>query len=701
VSRSVNERIERLAAHDEPVTAVRYIDAPRAELLAKLGVRTVEDLLRHYPNRWLDLRESAPLAGLPLGFEVTAIGTVHEVTVKKPKPRLSITEVAIVDDTGVLIGVWFNQPYLAQRFKPGDRVAFAGKVQMDFGLRQMRTPFVERLGSADDASWLGRILPVHPATEGLSSNWIRRLVSEALDAYSDVPDMLPTSLRVDRGLVPLRTALRDIHFPADTEARDAARRRLAYEELLAIQLGMALRRHAVVEERRGFRHTVDGEKRAALLKVLPFTLTHEQIAAGREILRDMASPRPMNRMLLGDVGTGKTAVAAVALAAAADSGSQAAMMAPTEVLARQYARSVGSLLDGASIPWALLTGSTPAAKRREILAAAASGELTVLLGTHALLTEHVVFAHLTLAIVDEQHRFGVGQRLGLRGKGDAVDLLVVTATPIPRSLALTLYGDLDTSYLRSRPGGRSPEHVTTRLVPKTGRREAYDSVRAAVGDGRQAYVICALVDESDAADAKAAVKEAERLQGKVFTDLKVGLITGQMKAADKEAAMESFHAGTTDVLVATTVVEVGVDVPNATVMIVEDAERFGLAQLHQLRGRIGRGEHTGELLLFADPKSEEGRRRMAAIVSTNDGFELAEQDLKLRGEGEVLGERQHGLPELRLASVIRDGDLVSAARDDARGIVAADPHLTAPIHAPLHAWVKRRFGRDWEWVSSG
>jgi len=513
--------------------------------------------------------------------------------------------------------------------------------------------------------------------------------------------MLPASLRVERGLVPLRTALRDIHFPADTAARDAARRRLAYEELLAIQLGMALRRHTVVEERQGHRHCVNGDKRAALLEALPFKLTDEQVAAGREILRDMASPRPMNRMLLGDVGTGKTAVAAVALAAAADSGTQAAMMAPTEVLARQYARSVGSLLDGAGITWALLTGSTPAAKRRGILAAAASGELTILLGTHALLTEHVAFARLTLAVVDEQHRFGVGQRLGLRGKGQAVDLLVMTATPIPRSLALTLYGDLDTSYLRSRPGGRGPDHVTTRLVPKTGRQEAYDSVRAAVREGRQAYIVCALVEESDAADAKAAVKEAERLQKKVFTDLRVGLLTGQMKAVDKEAAMESFHAGETDVLVATTVIEVGVDVPNATVMVVEDAERFGLAQLHQLRGRIGRGEHTGELLLFADPKSEEGRRRMAAFISTNDGFELAEQDLRLRGEGEVLGERQHGLPELRLASVIRDGDLVEAARDDARGIVAADPHLTAPIHAPLHAWVKRRFGRDWEWVSSG
>lgn len=701
MSRTADARIARLGAHEEPVTAVRFVDAPRAEALARLEVRTVEDLLRHYPIRWLDLRESAPLGALPLGLEVTAVGTVHGVTVKRPKPRLSVTEVAIVDDTGVLLGVWFNQPYLAQRFHTGDRVAFAGKVQIDYGLRQMKTPFVERLGSADDASWLGRILPVHAATEGLSSNWIRRLVAEALDGYGDVPDPLPAALRVRRDLMPLSASLRFIHFPPDIESRDAARRRLAYEELLAIQLGMALRRHAMVDERPGHPHVIDGPTRAALLGALPFELTTDQRAASSEILADMASDRPMNRLLLGDVGTGKTAVAAIALAAAKDSGTQAAMMAPTEVLAQQYARSVGALLDAAGVTWALLTGSTPAAQRRVVLERLASGELSVLLGTHALLTTDVDFRHLTLAIVDEQHRFGVAQRLGLRGKGEAADLLVMTATPIPRSLALTIYGDLDASYLRQRPASTGPDHVSTTLVPRTERRAAYDLVSAAVAAGRQAYVVCALVDESDASEAKAAVKEAERLRTKVFPQLRVGLLTGQMKTADKIAAMDSFRRGETDVLVATTVIEVGVDVPNATMMIVEDAERFGLAQLHQLRGRIGRGEHRGEILLFSEARSEEGRRRMAAFLSTSDGFELAEQDLRLRGEGQVLGERQHGLPELRLASVVRDTDLLDAAREDARAIVAADPHLVAPEHAVLDAWVRRRFGRDWEWVSSG
>ncbi len=695
------DRAERLTAWTDPVTRVRFVDAPRAEMLSRVGVVTVEDLLRHYPSRYLDLSSTVPLGSLRIGQEVTAVGTLHEVTVKRPRPKLSVTEAALFDGTGLLVGVWFNQSYLASRFKVGERWAFAGKVTMEYGTRQMRNPFVEHLGEDAETSQLGRILPIHPATEGLSTNWMRRLVREALDGYSDVPDPLPSALRIARDLMPLRHALREVHFPESAEGRDAARRRLAYDELLAIQLGMALRRHAIVDERPGHAHVVGGPALAALRSALPFELTADQETSTAGILADMASPRPMNRMLLGDVGTGKTAVAALALAAVADSGTQAAMMAPTEVLAMQYAGKVGPLLDASGIAWALLTGSTPAKRRREILASLADGSLAVLFGTHALLVEDVTFGHLTLAIVDEQHRFGVGQRLGLRGKGEAVDLLVMTATPIPRSLALTLYGDLDTSYIRQRPGGRDGSHVTTKIVAKTGRPDAYARVRAAVTKGHQAYVVCALVEESDAAEAKAATKEAERLRTKVFPDLSVGLLTGQMKPAEKAEAMESFRAGAIDILVATTVIEVGVDVPNATVMLVEDAERFGLAQLHQLRGRVGRGAAAGEFLLFADPRTDEGRRRMAAIAAVNDGFALAEEDLRLRGEGQVLGERQSGLPELRIASVLRDGDLLEAARADAAALVAADPRLVEPAHAPLLAEVKRRFGADWEWVSSG
>jgi RecG-like helicase len=376
-------------------------------------------------------------------------------------------------------------------------------------------------------------------------------------------------------------------------------------------------------------------------------------------------------------------------------------MAPTEVLATQYARAVGPLLDAAGVSWALLTGSTAPAQRRTVLGGLADGSITVAFGTHALIQPNVVYKHLTLAVVDEQHRFGVQQRLALRSKGGSPDLLVMTATPIPRSLALTLYGDLDTTYLRSRPKGRGVDHIVTRLVPMSGRADAYQAVRDAVAAGQQAYVVCALVDESDALQAKAATTEARRLQRQVFPDLRVGLLTGQMPAAAKAEAMERFRAGDTDVLVATTVIEVGVDVPRATVMIVEDADRFGLSQLHQLRGRVGRGDEPGLVMLFADPKTDDGRARMDAIASTNDGFELAELDLRLRGEGEVLGDRQSGVPGLRLASLVNDMDLLEMAREDAHAILESDPALTDPRHVPLREDTEKRLGAVWEWVSSG
>jgi ATP-dependent DNA helicase RecG len=526
-------------------------------------------------------------------------------------------------------------------------------------------------------------------------------VTEALDYAGDVPDPLPASVRASRLLMPRASAVRSIHFPASMSDLQAARQRLAYEELFAIQLALAARRHAWVDGCRGHEHAVDGPRLAAFRSAVPFPLTDDQRAAVETILSDMAAPRPMNRMLLGDVGTGKTVVAGHALAACADSSTQAAMMAPTEVLAAQYARALAPLLDASGVTWALLTGSTPAAERRRIMRGLADGSITVLFGTHALIQPEVAFERLTLVVVDEQHRFGVRQRLALRAKGESPDLLVMTATPIPRSLALTLYGDLDTTYLRQRPGGRGPGHVTTRVVPRQGRAEAYQAVRDAVSRGERAYIVCALVDESDATQAKAATSEARRLQRQVFPDLAVGVLTGQMSAAEKQTAMERFRTGETPVLVATTVIEVGVDVPEATVMIVEDAERFGLAQLHQLRGRIGRGARPGTFLLFADPRTPEGRARMEAIAATDDGFELAELDMRLRGEGELLGDRQSGFPPLRLARIAEDTELLDAAREDARAIIAEDPTLASDAHGPLVHDLRARLGDAWEAVSSG
>jgi ATP-dependent DNA helicase RecG len=688
-----------LLAHARPVAQARFVDAARAEALARLGIGSIGDLVRHYPARYLDLTKVASLRDVRPGTEATVVGRVHEIKIKKPRPRLTITEVALVDGTGVLLGVWFNQHYVAQRFAVGDRVAFAGKVELDYGFKQIKAPFVEQLPADDSEGPVGRILPVHRATEGLSIGWLRRLIASAIDDFADIPDHIPSALRVARGLMPLSAALRCVHFPMSMAEASAAHARLAYDELLLLQLYMAMRRHSLTRERAGFAHSVDGPALGTLRQAIPFQLTSDQNTAIAEILEDMATVHPMNRLVLGDVGTGKTLVAAHAIASVADSGSQAAMMAPTEVLAVQYSTALGPLLDSAGITWGLLTGSTPVAERRELVARAAAGDLRVLFGTHALLEDAVRFKHLTLAIVDEQHRFGVNQRLGLRGKGTAADLLVMTATPIPRSLALTLYGDLDTSYLRERPMARPP--VTTALVKPNQRERAYEHLRAAVTQGRQAYIVCALVDESETAEARAATREFERLGSKVFPDLRVGLLTGRMRPADKQRVMREFRAGDIDVLVATTVIEVGVDVPNATLMIVENAERFGLAQLHQLRGRVGRGEHPGEVHLFADPKSDDGRARMHAIAETNDGFDLAELDLGLRGEGHILGDRQHGLPALRLASILTDSDLITQARDDARAIIEADPHLSAPEHRPLGREVQRTFVTAWEWVSSG
>ncbi|MCL4079551.1 ATP-dependent DNA helicase RecG [Coriobacteriia bacterium Es71-Z0120] len=672
---------------DSPVTVVRNVDARRAEALGRLGIHTIGDLLTHYPFRYLDLSAVRPVREAPLGSEATIVGTVADVRVKQPRPRLSVTEIAVADDTGVVVGVWFNQPYIAQRYEVGDRVAMAGTMELDYGLKQMKNPFLERLGAAGTPVVLGRILPVYRTTEGLSTNWLRRIVESAVLEFAHVPDPLPSGLRARRDLPPLKWAVRAIHLPRSSEDIEVARRRLAYQEHFDLQLVVATRRHARLASTTAVAHTVDGARVEALRRALPFPLTDDQERAVSEILADMAAARPMNRLLLGDVGSGKTVVAAFALAAAADTHAQAAMMAPTEVLAEQYTRALGPLLEKAGVPWALLTGSTPRAERSRILAQAASGELAVVFGTHALIQRDVRFSRLTLVVVDEQHRFGVEQRLGLRGKGGAVtpDLLVMTATPIPRSLALTLYGDLDASYLTTRPGSRGPGHVVTRIVPRTGRADAYERVRSAVRAGRQAYVICALVEESDSAEARAATREAHRLQTSVFPDLRVGLLTGRMRPAEKRAVMEDFRAGKIDVLVSTTVVEVGVDVPNATVMIVENGERYGLAQLHQLRGRIGRGEHPGEFLVFADPRTEEGRRRMQAIAETSDGFALAEADLRLRGEGDIAGVRQSGLPPFKIASFAGQEDLLALAREDARASVDADPTLASPEHALLRA----------------
>lgn len=729
------------------MTEGRYVEKTRAASLDKLHIRRIGDLLYHAPLRYLDLSRVAPIGRVRLG-DATVTGTVHDIEVKRVRKRLTITEVAIADGTGTLLGVWFNQPWVENSFRVGQRVAFAGTVKHQYGMKQIVQPLVERLGSGErelstgapgedagggsretpptashTSSSLGRIIPIHPTTEKLSLGWLRRMVAAALDDYAQVPEWLPGDLMRRHQLPPVSWALRNLHFPQAMGDVDVARRRLAYGELLDLQLLLARRRHRATVETRGFAHSdppsLDSAQPEAtslqrLLQALPFRLTDEQQRAADEILRDMVSDRPMQRMLLGDVGTGKTAVAAVAIAVAADSKTQAAMMAPTEVLAQQYANKLGALFDAAGISWTLLTGSTTAGARAEALAGLADGSITVAFGTHALLESDVVFRQLTLAIIDEQHRFGVEQRKRLTHKHAQAsadtdadpaapaapasppappaapaympDTLVMSATPIPRTLTLALFGDLALSYLRYRPVAGAG--VSTHLVKYAQAHTAYKQVRTAVAAGQQAYIVCALVDESEKIAAQSALRTAEALKNGEFSELRVAVLTGRMRPGEKAQIMADFRAGNIDVLVSTTVIEVGVDVANATIMVILDADRYGLAQLHQLRGRVGRGQLSGQVWLVSDNYSDVAQARFKALLETDDGFRLAELDLELRGAGELLGTRQSGLAQFKVADLVDDADLAERARADAFRLIADDPQLAAPELALLSARVQ-------------
>ena len=696
---------------ESPVTAVSGCAGARAQKLAKLGIRTVRDLVTWYPHRYIDLSNIISCAEAPIGEVVTVMGRLEGVRQKTARGNMHIIEAAVVDETGAVAAVWFRQPWLINKLHPGDTVSMTGKIAFNYGMKQMTSPLFEVVG-ADDTSPKLAMIPVHKATEGLAPSWMRRLVSNALTQLGDVTDPLPASLRAQRGLMGRKAALRYIHFPNSARSQGEARLRLAYEELLRLQLVMIMRRNAEVASGGYVAHRI-GQAVCDFEHNLPFELTQEQRAAVTDIEADMCGVRPMNRMLLGDVGCGKTVVAGFALCVAADSSAQAAMMAPTEVLARQYADKLGPMLDAAGVRWAVLTGSTPSAKRTQVLGGLASGSLQVVFGTHALIEPDVAFRRCSLVVIDEQHRFGVGQRAALRAKGDAADLLVMTATPIPRTLALAMYGDLDTSYIRQRPAGRAP--VRTQVISRDNRRAAYEAIRRELAAGRQAYIVCPLVGltreqrekagedgtmsgalrgETDLANLKAAQDEAEYLSAKVFPQYQVGLLTGRMPAAQKQQVMEDFVANRIQVLVATTVIEVGIDVPNATVMMIEDADRFGLSQLHQLRGRVGRGKCAGEVFLVADISRDDEvlQARMDAMVSTNDGFKLAQADLVARREGDVLGSRQHGMAHLKLANVVDDAGLVACAHEDARSLLECDPLLEQREHRLLLRDIQALFG---------
>jgi ATP-dependent DNA helicase RecG len=673
------------------VQYVKGVGTKLAQVLSKLNIYTLGDLLFHLPRRYEDRRHFRKIAHARPGDAVTVSGKL--VTVDNVKVRnLTLTKAYLDDGSGVLELVWYNQPYMKDtltKLRNSQIVAYGIIKESPYGL-QMETPEWEDLPDGADPDSLlsvNRIVPIYPLTEGIRQKRMRQIIWNAVQYAHLAPEILPRSVRERLGLMPIQHALRQIHFPDSEQAIDPARQRLVFEEFFLMQLGVGMQRQRTRQER-GIAMRIDADRLNEMLhRIVPFELTNAQKRVIGEIWNDMAQPHPMNRLLQGDVGSGKTIVAAAAILAAVDNQYQAAIMAPTEILAEQHYINLHRLFQPLGISVELLVGRLSNKQRQQARERIATGRGMVAVGTHALIQEGVEFARLGLAIIDEQHRFGVLQRAALRDKGVMPHVLVMTATPIPRTLTLTLYGELDVSIIDELPPGRKP--VRTHWKTPEERLKVYAGVRKLIEEGRQAYVICPLIDESDKLQVRAAEAMAEHLQKDVFPDLRVGLLHGRMKPAEKEAVMDAFRAGELDILVSTTVIEVGVDVPNAAAIVIEDADRFGLAQLHQLRGRVGRSEHQSYCVLIANPKSDDGQRRMDIMTRTNNGFLIAEEDLRIRGPGEIYGTRQSGMPSFRVADLVKDMRLLEVARQEAFHLLESDPDLSHPEHTALREAVER------------
>ena len=735
------------AALNAPITVLPGVGPRHAETLSRLELKTLGDMLYYFPRRYDDYSQLKPINRLWYGEEVTVIATVESVNLRNVRSgRAQIVEALVADGSGALRITWFNQPWITKRLRHGAHIVLAGKIDQYLGRLVMNNPEWEPLEQQQLST--NRIVPVYPLTAQITQRWLRRLMNQVVTYWAPrLHDPLPAELRRSAGLVDLPTALVQAHFPDSWEALKAARHRLAFDEIILLQLGV-LRQKRAWQERSARIIKTDRAWLQGQLQRLPFPLTGAQQHALEDVHADLASGRPMNRLLQGDVGSGKTVIAALGISIVTHSGAQAALMAPTSILAEQHYKSLlkilaqntgqepGSgdqapgtnsgteshLMHGAAdipedtpadIPAVsqagtpaagslaaaepplqpeqirLMVGATAEAEKREIRAALADGTIKVIVGTHALIEDPVVFSDLQLVIVDEQHRFGVEQRAALRSKGDNPHLLVMTATPIPRSLALTVYGDLDLSVMDEMPPGRQP--VSTHVLLPRERERAYTLIRSQIEQGRQAFVIYPLVEESEASDSKAAVEEHARLQETIFPRLKLGLLHGRMKPEEKDTVMARFRDGEYHILVSTSVVEVGVDVPNATVMLIDGADRFGLAQLHQFRGRVGRGSGKSYCLLIPETPDAAENERLQVMTETNDGFILAERDLDQRGPGQFLGTRQSGFSELRLAS-LTDVQLIEKARRHAQALFEKDPELQQPEHRPLAEVVERFWG---------
>ena len=675
-------------------TDIRYIKGigeTRAKALQKLGVTTLGDLLSYFPRRWEDRTLERPIRELPVGeYACVRAMLAGDPTASRIAGGRTLVKVRAVDGSGVLDVAFFNQDYRKTSLHKGETYIFYGKVEGDLLRRRMTNPVLEPEGRQ---LLTGRIMPIYPLTAGVSQTMLAKAMRQGLDACRDLlPDALPDEVRQAHHLCYAGYAYENIHFPDSPEALEIARRRLVFEELFVLACGLRLLRS---RREAGHGPVCKTASLAPFYAALPFALTNAQRRAVEQAVSDMTSGRPMNRLCQGDVGSGKTMVAAACVWFAAQSGWQSALMAPTEILARQHYENLSPLFARFGLRCALLTGSTRARERREILAGLADGSVDLCIGTHALLTEDVQYARLGLVITDEQHRFGVDQRAALSRKAGSPHMLVLSATPIPRTLALIIYGDLDVSIIDELPPGR--QKVDTFAVGEKYRQRLNAFIRRQVAEGHQVFIVCPLVAEEDDQlpdERKAVTAYAEKLQKEVFPDLRIAVLHGRMKAKEKEAVMAAFAAGERDILVSTTVVEVGVDVPNANLMVVENAERFGLSQLHQLRGRVGRGAAKSWCILLSDSDSEDTRRRLKVLTETNDGFKISEEDLRLRGPGDFFGQRQHGLPTLKAADLSCDMRLLDEAQSAASTLLDADPTLSEPAHTPLHRRIDRLFAAN-------
>lgn len=674
---------------DIAVQYVKGVGPKRYKDFQGLGVNSVYDLLYLFPRRYEDRREFKRISLLEEGKIELVMGEILSTNLRHSRRGLNIFEIKISDGSGLLSAVWFNQPYLKKVLKEGKKVILYGKVEKFLNI-QMNSPEFELIEEEKDSLNVGRIVPVYPLSGKLTQRILRAIIYEAINQYAHkLSEFIPYDIRKHNGLPNIVEAIHWVHFPQDLEKKELARKRFVFEEFFLLQLGIGMKRIKEKIEKEGISHHLGPDLFKLFIEKLPFELTESQKRVIKEIEEDMAKSKPMQRLLQGEVGSGKTVIAAYALFITVNNGYQGALMAPTEILAEQHFINLSNFFLSFGINVELLISGVPEERKKMIKEDLKNGVINIIIGTHSLIEEDVIFKRLGLVIIDEQHKFGVLQRKRLLDKGENPDCLIMTATPIPRTLALTLYGDLDISTLYELPKGRGK--VTTYWVSEDKRKEVYEFIKEQIRIGRQAFIVYPIIEDSDSLELKSATQMYEKLKEETFKEFRISLLHGRIPTEEKNRIMQDFKERKIDILVSTIVIEVGIDVPNVTVIVVENAERFGLAQLHQLRGRIGRGKYPSYCILFSSAKTEEARQRLTALVKTQDGFKLAEEDLKIRGPGEFFGKRQHGFPEIKIGDIFKDMEILELSRKEAFNLLRYDQNLSSPKHKVLLEMLRERF----------